>query len=212
MEDKSISIVIGNNLVTYKPDEANPNDSDFRRKLQAVAATKPGSLHELINRLADLQRREKESNIHQDLSNATEGVNNGEAKAGKRPNNEREITLEDIKIEKIQKGKIPAFTANIFIDGIKAGIAANKGKGAETEIWSTNSMGTKLLNAAKRYCSSLPALEIRINNIPVPYRVSLSNYIDSLIIEHQEAKSINRKVLPKEKKLIPNRSRKGRTQ
>ncbi|UPK68076.1 hypothetical protein [Chitinophaga filiformis] len=86
-----------------------------------------------------------------------------------------------------------AFSADVYINGYKAGYASNNGHGGSTDYRSYDEKGRSLINEAEKYCKSLPpevSEDIVIDGKPMVTEMTLEYFIDNLIQKHVENKAL----------------------
>lgn len=83
-----------------------------------------------------------------------------------------------------------AFSASIYIDGKKAGIASNRGNGGATDYYPVNQEGKELISKAEEFCKKLPAEKFEINGEERSYPMNLEHFIDKLIDKHLNDKEL----------------------
>ncbi|PWV47063.1 hypothetical protein [Chitinophaga sp. S165] len=93
-----------------------------------------------------------------------------------------------------------AFSADIYIDGQKAGYASNNGQGGSTDYHWYDEKGRLLIQSAEKYCKSLPAEvneDIVVDGKPLTIEMTLETFIDNLMGKHlmdKEMKAFQRKM------------------
>ena len=81
------------------------------------------------------------------------------------------------------------FVANLYVNGIKCGIAENRGIGGETDYSSDGSIGSaELIKQAEQYCLGLPSETMVIYDRTITIEMNLCSYIDNLVDEMVKAK------------------------
>jgi hypothetical protein len=84
-----------------------------------------------------------------------------------------------------------AFTAELYIDGVFAGMASNSGQGGLNKYIPLNNEGYELIKKAERFCSALPALQHPKTNEHGEFSVpmDLEIYISKLVGDYLNQKS-----------------------
>lgn len=107
------------------------------------------------------------------------------------------IELKRIEYNPILSEESNAFSADLMIDGIKAGIASNSGNGAPTNYYALDEDGKKLIGQAEAFSKKLP-VEIRnALGIKPGTEVTLDSLIDHYVhleISQKDAEKIRNKV------------------
>jgi len=87
-----------------------------------------------------------------------------------------------------------AFTANIYINGIHAGHAQNRGSGGPTDYYHENEKGRELIVQAEKWCKSLPPRIYPGGDGMEAFSIdrNLENYIDDLLNDHLQKKEAAR--------------------
>ncbi len=99
------------------------------------------------------------------------------------------IELKNIKHSPSLSEETEAFTANIYIDGVLAGYASNRGHGGPTDYSHTNEKGLELIRKAEEYCKGLPPKQYHEEGNKKFFMVmNLENYIDDLLGKHLDEK------------------------
>ncbi len=83
-----------------------------------------------------------------------------------------------------------AFSADLYINGKKAGIASNSGRGGNTRIHPYDEAGRMLIGDAEEWCKALPAKIYPAEGTrpEMSIQMDLENYIDDLLEEHLKEK------------------------
>ncbi|NII26115.1 hypothetical protein HB364_13555 [Pseudoflavitalea sp. X16] len=95
-----------------------------------------------------------------------------------------DITLKKIKVVDEFSEETIAFTADVIINRVKAGIARNHGRGGNTMVTSYNEQGVKLIRAAEKWVKNQKDDDGRSFD-------SLGDYVDDLLSPH--LKSLDQK-------------------
>jgi len=107
------------------------------------------------------------------------------------------IDLKNIRYSASLSEETNAFTADVYIDGAKAAIAANRGHGASTDIAPLSEESRDLIARAEQWCKTLPPDKLELNGEEVSFPVNLESYIDALIddyVNDKNLKSFRRKM------------------
>lgn len=96
------------------------------------------------------------------------------------------IQLKNIKVSEHLSEETTAFTADIFINGKKAGYCKNGGYGGPTEYHAWDRDTVKLMNDAEEYCKGLPKLKFGDG---FEMDMNLEVYIDDLLDKHLKHKN-----------------------
>lgn len=84
-----------------------------------------------------------------------------------------------------------AFSANLYIDGYKAGTASNQGHGGNTSYTPFNEKGKSLIREAEGYCKNLPPEKYTIGGKEHQLDMDLELYIDNLLNSWMKDKLMN---------------------
>lgn len=105
-----------------------------------------------------------------------------------------EITVKNHKVSESQSQETQAYTADVYVDGVKAFFARNDGNGGADMFTPINAGGRDLLAAAEKWASSLP-----------PYNLGEENFIDNnlelQIVEAVFLKKLNTRAVREYKKV-----------
>lgn len=109
------------------------------------------------------------------------------------------IELKKISYDERLSEETNAFSADLYIEGKKAGIASNRGYGGPTDYYADNENGKLLIQQAEAHCKTLPDIEYPNGHLPGTFSVpmSLELYIDNLLenyLSEREEKIVNRKI------------------
>lgn len=79
-----------------------------------------------------------------------------------------------------------AFSADLYINGKKAGVASNRGHGGPTDYDSYDKTGAALIKQAEEWCLALPPKTYPAEGDVGPFtmEMNLENYIDDLMDDH----------------------------
>lgn len=101
------------------------------------------------------------------------------------------IELKNIKHSPSLSEETEAFTANLYIDGVLAGSASNRGHGGPTDYGHDNEAGKELIKKAEQYCKELPPTiypaSAGMKAFEVP--MNLEHFIDDILGKHLEEKA-----------------------
>jgi hypothetical protein len=109
------------------------------------------------------------------------------------------IELKSIKISEHMSEETTAFTADIFVNGVKVGYAKNHGHGGSTDYHALE-MKRDIIARAEAHCLTLPPIKypevkgMRAFEIPM----DLENFIDQLVedeIKKKEFKKLEKKMV-----------------
>jgi hypothetical protein len=98
-----------------------------------------------------------------------------------------EIVLKDIRVDDRLSDDSTCFSATMYIDGVRAGVARNDGNGGMTDYRSFDKQGKQLIKEAEEYCQGLPpftAVGAGSNGEDVSVRMDLSIFIEDLLIKY----------------------------
>jgi len=85
-----------------------------------------------------------------------------------------------------------AFSANLYINEIKAGTATNQGHGGPTDYYGFNERGNQLIREAEEYCKALPPEKFTAGGKEYTIDSTLEIYIDNLLQKHLEQKDLQK--------------------
>lgn len=94
------------------------------------------------------------------------------------------IELINVEIFEKMSQETTAFTADLYINNIKAGHARNDGIGGATYYQAYNPKGQDLIRSAESYCNLLPPMVFgphRPGDRPITVPMSLDKHVDNLI-------------------------------
>lgn len=98
-----------------------------------------------------------------------------------------EIELKNIEINQRLSEETICFSADIFIDGVKAGQASNRGHGGCTDYHHLNTDTSRMLiKNAEKYAASLPHRKSEISDKTFP--INLCDLIDNIVYKHDNDK------------------------
>lgn len=106
------------------------------------------------------------------------------------------IELKNIRHSEALSEETNAFTASLYINGIKVGIAKNRGYGGPTDYQAFDEEGRKLVKEAEVYCKSLPPYVnpdiLKEDGKPLEFKMDLELFIDNLLEDHLRRKDLKR--------------------
>jgi len=111
-----------------------------------------------------------------------------------------QIELRNIQVNERLSDDSNAFSATIYIDNKKVGIATDDGRGGETDYYASNAQGKELLREAETWCKALPPsvrADILVDGKPLTVDMNLSLYLANIVFEHlqkKEAERLERKI------------------
>lgn len=85
-----------------------------------------------------------------------------------------------------------AFSANLYINGIKAGVASNRGHGGPTDYRALDERGLRLIQEAEEYCKSLPPEKFTVEGKEYTLDSNLENHIDNLLTQYLQQKDLQK--------------------
>ena len=97
------------------------------------------------------------------------------------------IELKNVKISESLSEETTAFTADIFVNGKKAGYARNDGRGGCTEYHSFQET-REIINEAEKFTLTLPKIKYDFNGKTFEMDSNLENVIDNLLEKFQSDK------------------------
>lgn len=110
-----------------------------------------------------------------------------------------EIQLKNIKHSESLSQETNAFTADLWIDGVKIGPCDNHGTGGPTNYNVYNYKDWPIIKKAEAYCNTLPPINLgELGTLPN----DLENVIDDLLTKHLIAKDIAKFKKKMEKDMI----------
>lgn len=102
------------------------------------------------------------------------------------------IELKNIHFSEQLSEETNAFFANLYIDGIKAGIAKNDGHGGPTDYHATTEQGKELIKQAEEYCKSLPPVTFKAGQEEHELKMDMELYIGELLEKHLQQKDLQK--------------------
>jgi len=100
------------------------------------------------------------------------------------------IQLKNIHFSEQLSQETNAFSANLYINDIKAGAASNHGYGGATGYLPFDDEGMKLIQEAETHCKSLPPGTFTVDGKDYTIDMSLEHYIDNLLNDHLRQKDL----------------------
>jgi len=100
------------------------------------------------------------------------------------------IELKNIHFSQQLSQETNAFSANLYIDDVKAGAASNHGYGGATDYLAYNDQGQQLIRQAEDYCKTLPPDKFTIDGKEYNIDMNLEHHIDNLLNEHLRQKDL----------------------
>src|SRR6185437_6844340 len=115
-----------------------------------------------------------------------------------------EIVLKNIKVNERLSEETTCFSATIYIDGVRAGEASNRGYGGMTEYRGNDAQGMKLLLDAEEYCRKLPPRTYpgADDGKDLVLKLNLEGFIDDLVTEHLKKRDLESFVRKMEKAML----------
>src|SRR5690349_17465022 len=98
------------------------------------------------------------------------------------------IELKNIHFSEQLSEETNAFSANVYIEGIKVGEASNRGRGGPTICKAVDERGDKLIIAAEAHCRSLPSEKSTLGGEQYELKMDLGRYLDKLLEKHLQEK------------------------
>ncbi|SHL79318.1 hypothetical protein [Chryseobacterium polytrichastri] len=102
------------------------------------------------------------------------------------------IELKSIHFSEQLSEETNAFSANVYIEGIKAGTASNRGRGGATTYQAADERGRKLISDAEVYCHSLPPEKFSEGGSDHELKMDLGQYIDDLLDKYLQEKELQK--------------------
>lgn len=101
-----------------------------------------------------------------------------------------DIELRNIKYSQFLSRETEAFTSNLYINNVHAGIAENEGHGGPTHYYHINDKGRELIKLAEAFCLELPAKVYPASKVMGVFALdmNLEHYIDDLLESHLQKK------------------------
>lgn len=100
------------------------------------------------------------------------------------------IELKGIHYSKQLSRETAAFSANLYVNGYKAGTASNQGHGGNTNYTPFNEKGRALIREAETYCKNLPPEKYTIGEEEHQFNMDLELYIDNLLNDYLKNKDL----------------------
>jgi hypothetical protein len=102
------------------------------------------------------------------------------------------IQLKNIQHSEALSEETNAFSANLYINDIKAGTASNRGHGGPTDYHAFHERGRQLIQEAEEYCKTLPPETFTAGGEEYTLDSNLEGYIDNLLQKHLEQKDLQK--------------------
>lgn len=102
------------------------------------------------------------------------------------------IELKNIHFSEQLSEETNAFSANLYIEGIKAGSTSNRGHGGPTTYQVADERGRKLIADAEVYCGSLPPEKFSEGGRDHELKMDLERYIDNLLDKYLDEKELQK--------------------
>lgn len=102
------------------------------------------------------------------------------------------IELKNIQYSEKLSEETNAFSANLFIEGIKAGTASNRGHGGPTSYKADDKNGKMLIDKAEVYCKSLPPEKFSEGGRDHELKMDLEMYIDNMLGKYLQEKEMHK--------------------
>lgn len=102
------------------------------------------------------------------------------------------IELKNIHFSEQLSEETNAFSANLYIDGIKAGTTSNRGHGGPTDYYPVNEKGKQLIKEAEEYCKGLPPEKFEVEGKEYTLDSNLEQFIDNLLNKHLQEKDLQK--------------------
>jgi len=115
------------------------------------------------------------------------------------------IELKSIKHSESLSEETNAFTANVYINGVLAATARNDGHGGNTDVCPVNPSMKGILADAEKWCKSLPAEKLEVDDKVVDVEIDLECYVDTLLenyLKEKDKTAFERKIVNATKKHI----------
>ncbi|MDB5129804.1 hypothetical protein [Mucilaginibacter sp.] len=100
------------------------------------------------------------------------------------------IELKNIHFSEQLSQETNAFSANLYINDVKAGAASNHGYGGATDYLPFDDEGRKLIQEAEVHCKSLPPEKFTVDGKEYTIDMNLEHYIDNLLNDHLRQKDL----------------------
>ncbi|MBK1439863.1 hypothetical protein JHJ32_07705 [Parapedobacter sp. ISTM3] len=94
------------------------------------------------------------------------------------------IELRRVEYSERMSQKTSAFTADLYVDGRKAGTVSNTGRGFITSFEPQDPRGWELIQKANAWCKELPPGVYRDGSEERTYVMTLEDYVDDLLDEY----------------------------
>lgn len=102
-----------------------------------------------------------------------------------------QIELRKLSINTRLSEETVCFSADIFIDGTKAGYASNRGHGGSTDYNHLNTDTSRMLiKNAEKFCAAMAPIDLGMSGRTIP--MTLEHYIDELVYAEDSKKEIKK--------------------
>lgn len=100
------------------------------------------------------------------------------------------IELKNIEYSPALSEETIAFAANLYINGVHAGFASNRGHGGSTDYYHKDERGRALIKDAEAYCQTLPPIQFPADEYMEGFKIdsTLENHIDRLLSQWVDEK------------------------
>jgi hypothetical protein len=98
------------------------------------------------------------------------------------------IELKNIHFSQQLSEETNAFSANLYIEGVKAGSVSNRGRGGPTLCKAVDERGDQLIIAAEKYCHSLPSETSGLGSEQYELKMDIGRYVDKLLVKYLQEK------------------------
>jgi hypothetical protein len=102
------------------------------------------------------------------------------------------IELKNIQHSESLSQETNAFTANVYINGLRAAVASNQGHGGPIGYQPVNEFGRRLIKEAEEYCKILPAEKFTSGGKEYTLEMNLESVIDNLLEKHLQQKDLQK--------------------
>jgi hypothetical protein len=99
------------------------------------------------------------------------------------------VELKNVKINKQLSDETVCFSADLWLDGMKAGTASNRGHGGNNEV---HIQDRALFNAFNQFCLSQPAIPPS-SSFNYELKMDMDLFISELVADHQERQAFKRR-------------------
>jgi hypothetical protein len=102
------------------------------------------------------------------------------------------IELKNIHFSEQLSEETNAFSANLYIEGVKAGRVSNRGRGGATICKAGDEKGDRLIVAAETHCRSLPSEKSDLVSGEHELKMDLGRYVDKLLVSYLQEKEVQK--------------------